>query len=200
MAAIFDTLDDPQLIKMLKDGAVGVLPTDTVYGLVCLAKDKEAVSRLYKLKNRDKKPGTIVADNVDQLVDLGIKRAYLKAVEQFWPGAVSVVVPFSDTEGSYLRLGKPDIAVRLPKNKDLQMLLSKTGALLTTSANATGEEPAKSVQEAEVYFGADVDFYVDGGKLKDQKPSTIIKMIDDAIEVVREGAVNIDEKTGKIVK
>ncbi len=48
-----------------KPGAVGILPTDTVYGLVARATDKEAVSRLYSLKGRDKKPGTIIAGNIE---------------------------------------------------------------------------------------------------------------------------------------
>ena len=134
------------------------------------------------------------------MADLGIKRSYLKAVEQFWPGAVTVVVPFSTPGGSYLRLGKPDIAVRIVENKKLAKLLNLTGALLTSSANEPDKDPASNVQEAEIYFGPSVDFYVDGGNLKDREPSTIIRMVDDAIEVIREGAVKIDEKTGRIAK
>jgi L-threonylcarbamoyladenylate synthase len=200
VAAIFDSFDDPQLIKLLKDGAVGALPTDTVYGLVCDASNKEAVKKLYSLKNRKDKQGTLIASNIDQLAKLGFKTRYLKAVEHFWPGAVSVETPSSEQSTAHLRQNQPSIAVRIPADKKVSGLLSKTGALLTSSANMPGQEPAKNVQEAEVYFGANVDFYVDGGQLKDKKPSTLIRMVDDAIEVIREGAVKIDEKTGKIVK
>src|SRR3990167_10824323 len=139
MTKIFKSLADKQLISLLKNGAVGVLPTDTVYGLVCRADNQPAVKRLYGLKKREKKPGTIIAADIDQLVKLGIKYRYLKAVEQYWPGAVSVVLPFSDPSKAYLRAGLPTLAVRIPKDKRLSVLLKQTGPLLTTSANAPGK-------------------------------------------------------------
>src|SRR5579864_2364722 len=90
---IFQTLADPELVSLLRTGEVGVLPTDTVYGLVARADNQEAVGRLYGLKSREHKPGTVIAASIDQLVELGIKARYLKAVEQFWPGAVSIEIP-----------------------------------------------------------------------------------------------------------
>jgi L-threonylcarbamoyladenylate synthase len=198
MPELLKSLKDPKLITKLKSGDVGVIPTDTIYGLVCLASNHESVERLYKLKNRDNVPGTVVAASTDQFVELGIKRAYLKAVEQFWPGGISVIVPFSAAQGNYLRRGKPDIAVRIPADLKIQSLLEKTGALLTSSANKSGQPSSNTIAEAKKYFGAKVDFYVDGGDLTSREPSTIIRMIDDAIEVIREGAVKIDEETGRI--
>lgn len=176
---------------MLKNGAVGVIPTDTVYGLVCVAKNTEPVERLYALKKREKKPGTIIAADINQLVDLGIKYRYVKAVEDYWPNAISVVLPFSDSDKSYLRGGLPDLAVRIPKDKDLQDLLKQTGALLTTSANQPGKPPANNIAKAQKYFGDKVDFYIDGKDLSDRQPSTVVRIIDDEIEVLRQGAVKI---------
>jgi L-threonylcarbamoyladenylate synthase len=193
MAAVFASLLDPKLSNALKDGKVGVIPTDTVYGLVCRAEDKDAVEKLYALKDRHKKPGTIMAATIDQLPSIGIKRSYAKAVEQFWPGAVSVVVPSSDPRFAYLRQNLMTIAVRLPDNKELRKLLSETGPLLTTSANSPGKPPASTLQEAEVYFGAKVDFYTQGGDLTGHKPSTVIRVVDDAVEVLRPGAVIIKD-------
>lgn len=174
--------------KLLKPGAVGVIPTDTVYGVVARAVDEAAVARLYKLKQREHKPGTIIAASIDQLVELGIKRRYLKAVEQFWPGAVSVEIPHSIT---YLNQGTGRQAFRIPDDVELLKLLEQTGPLQTTSANQPGEPPATTVGEAQKYFGEQVDFYDNGGDLSDRQPSTIIKIVDDAIEVIREGAVKI---------
>jgi len=183
-------LNDPELIKLLKNGAIGVLPTDTVYGVVARAADQAAVEKLYKLKRREKKPGTLIAASIDQLVELGIKRRYLTAVEQYWPGAISVETPHHIT---YLNQGTGRQAIRIPDNKDLLKLLEKVGPLQTSSANQPGEAPANTVTEAQGYFGDEVDFYVDGGDLSANLPSTIIRIIDDAIEVVRPGAVKIDE-------
>lgn len=172
-----------------------MLPTDTVYGLVCRAADEPAVTRLYALKNRDHKPGTLIAANIDQLVELGIKARYLKAVEQFWPGAVSVETPHSI---EYLNMSTGRQGIRIPDVEPLRTLLEQTGPLQTTSANDPGEPVANTVAEAQACFGDKVDFYVDGGDLSDRPPSTLIRVIDDAIEVIREGAVKIDE-SGRII-
>lgn len=177
--------------RLQKPGSIGVIPTDTVYGVVARAGDKDAVARLYELKKRENKPGTLIAANLEQLEDLGLKHRYLKAVEGFWPGAVSVVIPASDPKLSYLHQGKMSLAVRIPKDKELQKLLNETGPLLTSSANPPGNEPATNIEQAQEYFSNKVDFYVDGGDLSNRQPSTVIRIIDDAIEVLREGAVKI---------
>lgn len=179
--------------ELCKTGAVGVIPTDTVYGLVARAADQEAVERLYQLKNREDKPGTLIAANLEQLEELGLKHRYLKAVEQYWPGAISVIIPCGDPALKYLHCGKMSLAVRIPDQPELLQLLTKTGPLLTSSANHPGEAPANTFEEAQAYFANQVDFYVDGGDLSDRQPSTIIRIVDDAIEIVREGAVKLDE-------
>lgn len=178
-----------------RPGIVGVIPTDTVYGVVARAADEAAVARLYTLKSRDKKPGTLIAASIDQLEELGLKHKYLKAVEQFWPGAVSVVIPTSDPKLKYLHQGKMSLAVRIPDQPELQKLLETTGPLVTSSANQPGEPPAATVSQARKYFGNQVDFYVDGGDLSAHQPSTIIRIIDDAIEVLRSGAIPISDDT-----
>jgi L-threonylcarbamoyladenylate synthase len=177
-------------------GVVGVIPTDTVYGIVARANDQVAVARLYRLKHRENKPGTVIAASVDQLVDLGLTRRYLKAVEQFWPDSISVIIPCGP-ELAYIHQDKLSLAVRIPKDDALRQLLEQTGALLTSSANQPGETPAATIDQAKAYFGEQVDFYLDGGDLTDRQPSTVIRVIDDAIEVVRPGAVTIDESGRK---
>lgn len=173
-------------------GIIGVIPTDTVYGVVARAGDERAVARLYALKDRDSKPGTIIATDIEQLQGLGLKHRYLKAVEQFWPGAVSVIIPCGP-ELQYLHQGKYSLAVRVPDKPELLGLLRQTGPLLTSSANQPGQPTATTVAKAKGYFGDEVDFYIDGGDLSDHKPSTIIRIVDDAIEIIREGAVKIEE-------
>jgi L-threonylcarbamoyladenylate synthase len=181
---VFDNVDK----KLAQSGVVGVIPTDTIYGVVARAADQTAVARLYKLKERDAKPGTVIAASIDQLVELGIPRRYLTAVTQFWPGAVSVEIP---NHIDYLNQGTGRQAFRIPDDQELLDLLIQTGPLLTTSANLPGERPSMTIAEAKNYFGNDVDFYIDGGDLKDRQPSTIIRVIDDAIEVIRQGSVII---------
>lgn len=179
-----------EIADLLNQGLICVLPTDTTYGLVCRAADSAAVQRLYKTKGRANKPGTIIAAGISQLVDLGIKYRYLKAVEGFWPGPISIAIPYN--------IGSLNsAAVRVPADDKLHQLLLKTGPLLTTSANSPGEPTASNIDQAKHYFSDTVDAYVDGGDLSSRQPSTVIRVVDDAIEVIREGAVKIDE-TGAI--
>jgi L-threonylcarbamoyladenylate synthase len=179
-------------VKLQQPGAIGVIPTDTVYGVVALAADPAAVDRLYRVKSRENKPGTLIAANIGQLVELGIKRRYLTAVEQWWPGAISVVIPCGE-ELAYLHRGLRSLAVRIPDKSDLTELLQKTGPLLTSSANHSGQPTATNVAAAKAYFGNEVDFYEDGGDLSGHRPSTVVRIVDDAIEILRSGAVQIDE-------
>lgn len=192
-AAHLNATDTDEVVSLLATGAVGVLATDTVYGLAARAHDKTAVKRLYALKDRDTNPGTIIAANTLQLESLGLKHAYVKAVEQYWPNPLSVVIPCGD-DMAYLHLGKHSLAVRIPRDEQLRQLLEKTGPLLTSSANHPGEPTAETIADAEAYFHDRVDFYVDSGELRDRPPSTVIRIVDDAIEVLRMGAVHINEQ------
>lgn len=170
-------------------GEIAVIPTDTVYGVVARAADTRSVARLYELKHRERKPGTLVAANTDQLVDLGIERYHLTPAETFWPGAVSVVTPCDDNL-FYIHQGVGSLAIRIPNDPWLLDLLRQTGPLLTSSANQPGEPPATTVAEAKAYFGNDVNWYEDGGVVN-REPSTVIKIVDNIIEVLRAGAVKI---------
>lgn len=193
---ILNSLSDPRVAQLLRAGKVGVMPSDTVYGLMCLASNQASVEHLYEVKHRENKPGTLVAANIQQLVELGLKKRYLQAVDRFWPGAVSVRIPHPP---HYLTdPSNGTIAVRIPDFKELLDLLEQTGPLQTTSANIAGEPVATKLSEAQTYFGDTVDFYVEGGDLSGRPPSTVIQVVDDAIEVIREGAVKFDDY-GRII-
>ena len=177
-------------------GEIAVIPTDTVYGVVARAADPQAVARLYKLKHREGKPGTLVAANIDQLIELGVGCEHLMAIEHLWPGAVSVIIP-CDQNLFYIHQGTDSLAIRIPDDERLLALLQQTGPLLTSSANQPGEPPATTVAEAKAYFGDQVDWYEDGG-LVNREPSTVIKIVDNAIEVVRQGVVQFDESGNRL--
>lgn len=192
---LFSHISDDAIVDALQAGAVGVLPCDTVYGVVCSATNAEAVGRLYALKHRERKPGTIIAADIDQLVELGLKKRYLTPVAEYWPGAVSVVIQcgIEHPELAYLHQGIGSLAVRLPAGDALQALLRRTGPLLTSSANLPGQPPAARLDQAREYFGDAVDFYVEGGDMTGHLPSTVIRIVDDAVEVLRPGAVTMTE-------
>lgn len=193
---MFSALDDALLVNLLNSGAVGVIPTDTVYGLVARAADPDAVTRLYNLKHRVRKPGTVIAGSIQQLLELGLESKYIIADQQFWPGPISVVIPHNI---EYMNQGIGSQPFRIPDDEELRKLLLKTGPLQTTSANHPTEEPAANIREAQSIFGELVDFYVDGGEQFERPPSTIIRINNGKVEVIREGAAIISED-GRVIK
>jgi tRNA A37 threonylcarbamoyladenosine synthetase subunit TsaC/SUA5/YrdC len=98
-----------------------------------------------------------------------------------------------------LHQGVGSLAMRIPRNDKLQALLEKTGPLLTSSANPPGDPPATTITAAKEYFGDSVDFYLDGGDLTGHQASTIIRVVDDAVEIFRPGAIAITD-AGEIVE
>lgn len=184
-----------EAIEVLRRGGVGVLPTDTVYGLVARAVDRDAVKRFYALKHREHKPGTVVAANARQLVELGVPERYVKRVENLWPNPLSVEMPLGE-DLDYLHQETGRQAFRVVADERLRAVLEQTGPLVTSSANRPGEPGATNLDEARDYFENRVDFYVDGGDLSGRAPSTIIRVVADQIEVIRQGAVEISARGG----
>jgi len=189
----YRTVTDPAVVSLLTDGAVGVLPTDTVYGIVARAADRTAVARLYRIKHREGKPGTLIAANIEQLTELGIDATSLERVAPLWSAPISIVLPV-DSHLTYIDQGKASLAVRIPQLPDLQRLLEQTGPLLTSSANLPGEPPASTVPEAQDYFGDAVDFYVDGCDMSVSISSTVALLTaEGALSILRQGAVIIEQ-------
>jgi L-threonylcarbamoyladenylate synthase len=184
---------EAQAIAALLAGGVGIISTDTLYGIVARAADKQAVARLYALKHREHKPGTVIAASVQQLIDLGVDEQLLRRVEQWWPAALSIETYLSP-ELSYLHQNTGRQGFRVVADERVRRILEKTGPLLTSSANQPGEKPAATIGEAFNYFGNDVDFYVDAGDRSDVAPSTLARITDSGIEIIRQGAVVIPEE------
>lgn len=189
---VFSSLDDPKLIELLKQGAVGVIPTDTIYGIVADARNKDAVERLYQLKQRrdDMRSGTVIAASVEQLLSFGIDRAVIKDFVHLWPNPLSIELPLKNDLAHLFQSG-PHRAFRVVADPAIQALLAKTGPLLTSSVNRSGEPPATNLAQAQEYFADQVDFYVEGGELADRPPSTVAVVRDGTLKVVRPGAVTI---------
>ncbi len=167
-----------KVVATLKAGGIGVIPTDTIYGLVGSALDKKIVERIYKIRRRNpKKPMIILIGEFSDLKKFKINLSYTakKIVSKYWPDKVSIILPCDRSQFKYLHRGTKMLALRLPKFKTLRILLKKTGPLVAPSANIEGWPPAKTIKEAQKYFGNKIDFYVDTGRLS-SKPSKLFKI------------------------
>jgi L-threonylcarbamoyladenylate synthase len=152
----------------LAAGQLVVMPTDTIYGLVCSARRPEAVERLYAVRQRNPQtPCIVLIGAVSQLEEFGIglSTALQAQLANYWPGPTSIVLSCADPKWKYLRRGRYTLAVRLPDYPALRSLLLAAGPLIAPSANLPGHPPATTVREAQAYFGEAVDVYIDGGTL-----------------------------------
>ena len=186
-------MKDNDVSKIIKNGGVGVIPTDTLYGLVASAFIESAVEKVYNLKNRDEKKSLIILiSDIEDLTKFGVEitEKAKNFIKNFWPGKVSVIFKFNNKKLSYLDRMDGTLAFRLPKNDKLITILRETGPLVAPSTNPEGMPPAKNTGEAKKYFGEGVDFYIDGGEIN-SLPSTLVKIEGDDIKILREGAVKI---------
>lgn len=193
---LFNEMQYSRLHSILKSGGIGVIPTDTLLGVVALAENKKAVARLYRLRRKTEgKPFIILISSVRELANFGVTLSLFEkeVLKEVWPGKVSVVFPCPHRKFSYLHLGTQSLAFRLPRApKLLSSLLKKTGPLLAPSANPEGKPPATTIGEAKSYFGSAVDFYVSAGKKMTGKPSTLISFFEGTLKILRQGSVHVE--------
>jgi L-threonylcarbamoyladenylate synthase len=175
-----------EIASELEAGKVILLPTDTIYGLHALATSEAAVERIVAVKGRaETKPFIVLASSVDQLTDLGVAAApdLLEALADIWPAPLTVILPLrspipASREASTL-------AVRIPALDWLRTLVARTGPLVSTSANRSGD-PAVAhpfLLARELQIG--IDGIADAGKL-DGEASAILDLTSDEPRFIRE--------------
>jgi len=179
-----------ELVKLIKKGKILVLPTDTVYGLICDATNKISVERIFKIKKRlKKKPFPLFVKNLKMAKEITkIDKKQEKFLKSIWPGKVTVVLKRKKTRMKLYGLDKKTIATRIPKCKLIIELIKKTNRLLTeTSVNVSGEKPLTKIQEVINQFRGQKnkpDLIVDSGNLRG-KPSKVIDLTKKKLKILR---------------
>jgi len=173
---------------LLKGGAVGVLPTDTIYGICGSALNKKSVEQIYRLRKRNpKKPVIVLVSSLADLKKFGVapEKWQKEILQKIWPGKVSAVLPCLSKNFFYLHRGTKTVAFRLPAKKTLIKLLSVSGPLAAPSANPEGRRPARNISDAKKYFSSQV-FYYGAGTLKG-RPSALIDITVKPFKILRQG-------------
>lgn len=175
---------DETIVSLLKKGGIGVVRTDTLYGLIASAADQTAVERVFAIKGRnDDKAPIVLISSTDQLFD-GVDDTTTALLKDFWPGKNSVILPSREAPNWIMR-GNQSVAYRLPNDAVLREFINEVGPIIAPSANPQGEKPAMTIEEAKQYFGDEVDFYVDGGTVTDETPSKLLKFGPSGVERLR---------------
>lgn len=173
---------------LLKEGAIGVIPTDTTYGIATSVFKKNAIEKISQLRKRSPQKSVIILiSSIEDLRIFGIKiSSFKKILERLWPGKISIVLPCKSPKFFYLHRGTKTLAFGLPKEKEILKILFLSGPLAVFDANWEGKIPTKTIFEAKRYFGKKV-FYHGKGKLT-KKPSTIIDITKKPFQILRKGA------------
>lgn len=181
-----------QIAAVLSAGGVVVLPTDTVYGLAALARDRSATERLFELKGRAAAvPVAVLCADVAQaleLADPAAGPAVAAAAQRWWPGPLTLVVP--RRAGVDLHLGEPasTIGLRVPDHDLVRAVAVAVGPIAATSANRHGEPTPSTAANVQAALGTGVDLVVDGGVVA-AGASTVIDATGDPWTVLREGPI-----------
>ncbi len=180
---------------VVNSGGVVVYPTDTIYGIGCDPYNDLAVKRIFTIKGRsEKKPLPVLTYSIqeaERIVSLG--RTGRMLAERYWPGALTIVAPIIGRRISPQAMaGNSSLAVRIPANKCVLLLLSHCRYLIGTSANLSGHRALKSAQEVIDSGLEGYDALLDGGTVEKGVESTIVS-VEDKPKILREGAIKSRE-------
>lgn len=189
-------------INTLKDGGLVVFPTETAYGLACDAFNASAVKKIFKVKKRDSKKSlpVIVATRT-----MAGKSGFLNTmtkhlIKEFWPGALTVVIPGIPGYPKGVTNSQKEIAVRVSSHSVAVALSKGLGhPIVSTSANLAGNGLHHSITLVIEDLGDTVDMILDAGKLSKKLSSTVVRCNDDDCEILREGAIS-KSKILKVLK
>lgn len=193
--SVEDVTAPARVAEAIEKGGVVAVPTDTVYGLVCDARNEDAIKRMFAMKGRpqEKAFSVFVKDIAMARRYAYISDAKTKFLQRVWPGAVIAVFHHKEKLPAALTGGKDTIGIRIPDHPFLSALLDRLDfPLAQTSANISVMPPAKNADEIVGYFKDAVtepDFIVDAGEFSGA-PSTVVDCTGASPLILRSGIVS----------
>ena len=187
------TNPQPRLIRQVCDrlarGGVIAYPTDTTYGLGCDIFSRQGIRTIYQIKHRDaRKPFSFIcADLADVARYAHVSNFAFQIMKRHLPGPYTFVLEASRVVPDSLVTRQKTVGIRIPDDPIALAIVREMGKpLVTTSANLSGEAPLHDPLDIQEQLGRLLDLVIDGG-VRIGDPSTVISLIDDRLEVLREG-------------
>jgi len=202
------TADEPRdaihrAVQALAEGKLVAVPTETVYGLACSALHEQAVARLARLKQRASgQPFTLAIKSADDAQDYVPSLSPLaeRLTRRCWPGPVTLVLDSNHPDSLLGQLPKSvrevvipngSVGLRVPAHDALLSILRLTaGPLVLTSANRPGEPDAVNAADVAGMVGDDIDLILDDGQSKFGQPSSVVRVGQAGLELLRSGVIN----------
>jgi len=182
-----------QVVEKLKQGGVIAYPTDTTYGIGCNIFNQRGIKSIYQIKQRDaRKPFSFICSDLSDVANYAqVSNFAFKIMKRHLPGPYTFVLDATRVVPDTLTTRQKTVGIRIPDDEIALAIVRLLGhPLVTTSANLTGEAPLHDPAEIEKTMGRILDVVIDGG-IRYGDPSTVISLIDDQVEVLREGCGDI---------
>ncbi|HEV3267847.1 MAG TPA: L-threonylcarbamoyladenylate synthase [Acidimicrobiales bacterium] len=190
-------VDADEAVRLLNEGAVVAVPTDTVYGLAASLERDDAVERIFSMKRRPHSVALpVLVDAPSTIERLGVTLSPLarRLGDAFWPGALTLVVDAPSELARRVGSRVDTVGIRVPNDDVLREVLSRTGPLVVSSANEHAASPCHSAQEVLAVFALveTLTAVLDGGE-RSGVVSTVIQVHDDEWQILRDGALSADD-------
>lgn len=183
-------------VECLQKKAVVAYPTDTLYALGCAIDSRKGVETLYRLRGMKKQHRlALICPDITTASQFGhLSQTAFRLCQRVFPGPFTIVVP-ATREVPRLLLDKRQrtVGLRIVDHPVTKALVTQLGApLLTTSAITADGELCIDADDVAEHFGSGIDVLIDSGPTPGE-PSTVVKVADGAIEIVRQGLGTLDE-------
>lgn len=184
-----------QTIEILRNGGIAIFPTDTAFAIGCRVDNEKAVKRLFVIKQRSEQQAVpILVDSINMARQYGeINEKVQNILNQFWPGALTVVVPTIESKISPLVLGMGNtVGLRQPNHEVCLQLIAAVGApLVGTSANFHGSPTPYKTEDIDPELAKIVDGVMPG-VCQVGLASTIVDTTKNPWQILRQGTVKIE--------
>ena len=182
-----------EAVRVLYEGGVVAFPTETFYGLGADGHIEDAIKKIFVIKGRSfKNPISVIIGNATDVRGLveEIPECALHLMEQFWPGALTIIFKASPDVSPLLTAGTGKIGIRLSSHPVAAALANRLGHPITaTSANLSGKPECTSADEVIRGIGDQLDAVMDGGQTPGGLGSTIVDVTTDPPVILREGSI-----------
>jgi L-threonylcarbamoyladenylate synthase len=182
--------------EIVAGGGIVAFRTDTFYGLGADPFNRDAIVRIRQLKGREEaKPILLLISDANELDRFTKNSEFLRMLAVgHWPGPLTLIGGARPEVPVELTAGTQTIGLRLPDDEGVRTLVRACGGSLTaTSANVSGQPPARTAKEVENYFPVGIDLIIDGGEVTATQPSTVLDVSEPKPRLIREGAVSREQ-------
>ncbi len=197
----YEKLKEPA--KIIRDGGIVIFPTETVYGIGTNGLDEKAIKKIYEVKQRSfNKPISLLVNNIEMVnkIAKNISKLEYEIMETFFPGPLTIILEKRSIIPNILTANTNTVGIRMPSSEIAKKLIEYAGVpIATPSANISGRPSGTNIRDIQKDFEGKVDYFIDNGESKIGIPSTIVKVINEKIHILREGSIS-KEQINKIVQ